>query len=389
MHPTEGNLQAYVDGELPPGKRQEIVQHLSACAACREKTARISQRATRVHQALDQINADLFAPRISSSAARSRLEARLIQQEKPTMFKKWFSKRLRPVWAGILIFAVLALALALPPGRVIANNFLGLFRVERITVVPVNEDQLSNQLASATQLESLFAENVNYQGGGEIQTVSEAQEASSLANLAVRLPAADHPSQLLVQPGGSVSMVIDVRQLRAIFEEVGKGEVYFPDSLNGETVSVEVPSLVIALYGDCSYETAKGTGADPDGEPILRGENCTELFQMQSPTVNAPPDLDINQLGNVFLQILGMDPDEAAQFAASVDWTSTLILPVPRSNTTYQDVSVDGAPGTIIFQGDPNDPYHYMLVWVKNGIVYGLSGSDNPDTALELANSMQ
>lgn len=386
MHPNDGRIQAYLDGELSTEKRQELAQHLSSCVHCQNKVKSIALRIARVNQALDQINLDPSAAPISSSAARSRLEARFIQQEKQTMFQKWFAKRMRPVWVGIMVIAVLALAMAFPPVRAIANNFLGLFRVERITVVPVDENQLENRLESSTQLENLFSENVTYQGGGEIQAVKDAQEASALADIPVRLPAAaSEPSKLLVQPGGSISLVIDVRQLRAILEEVGQEDVTLSDTLNGEIVTVNIPNLVMALYGECSDPTV----SDPDEAPSNYASDCVQLMQMQSPTVNAPPDLDINQLGNAFLQILGMDPADAAQFASAVDWTSTLVLPVPRSNTTYQDVTVDGAPGTLIIQGNINDPYHYMLVWVKDGIVYGLTGNDNPDNALELANSMQ
>jgi len=386
MHLDDGRLQAYLDGELSAEKHQEVAKHLASCAACQKKAKSIALRIVQVNQVLDRINLDPSAVRLSSGAARSRLEARLIQQEKSNMFQKWFAKRMRPVWVGVMVIAVLALALAFPPVRAIANNFLGLFRVERITVIPVDENQLENRLESSTQLENLFSENVTYQGGGEIQTAVDAQEASTLANLQVRLPsAAAEPSKLLVQPGGSVSMVIDVRQLQAILEEVGQNDVILSDTLNGEIVSVEIPNLVMALYGECS----KPMDGDPDEGPSYYASNCVQLMQMQSPTVNAPPDLDINQLGNAFLQILGMDPDEAAQFAAAVDWTSTLVLPVPRSNTTYQDVTVDGVPGTLIIQGSLEDPYHYMLVWVKDGIVYGLTGNDNPNDALELANAMQ
>ena len=390
MHLDEGTLQSYVDQELPNAELERVLEHLEVCCTCRGKADQITTRTERVGQNLQLIKADSFQIRTSTGAARARLEARLTEKEASNMLSKWFSKRLRPVWAGLLVVALLALALAFPPVRAIANNFLGLFRVDRITVVPVDENQLSDRLQSSKQLENLFSENVSYTGGGNIQTVKDAQEASSLANIPVRLPAAaGAPPQLLLQPGGSISMAIDVRQLRAILEEVGQTDVKLSDTLNGEIVSVTIPNLVMALYGECSDPTAEQTTSDRNEAPVAYGSDCTQLIQMQSPTVNAPPDLDINQLGNAFLQILGMDPDDAAQFAASVDWTSTLVLPLPRSNTTYQDVTVDGVPGTLIIQGKLTDPYHYLLVWVKNGVVYGLSGNDNPDHALELANSMQ
>lgn len=390
MHPDKGTLQAYVDDELPGSDRQQVTQHLSDCNICQETVEEISRWRSHIQASLNQLNPESISPRISSSVARAHLMARLSEQEKPNMIQKLFSKRLRPLWASVMVIAILAVALAFPSVQVIANNFLGLFRVERITVVPVDENQLANRLGSSQQMENLFSDTVSYQGGGEIQKVQGREEASSLANLTVRLPSAlAEPAHLLVQPGGSISMVIDVRQLRAILKEVDLENVDLPDSLDGETVSVEVPNLVISLYGDCPDPTAEQAKTDPDGAPVSYGSNCMELVQIQSPTVNAPPDLNINQLGQALLQVLGMSPEEAAQFSASVDWTTTLILPVPSANTTYQDVTVDGVPGTLIVQGNLNDPYHYMLVWVKNGVIYGLSGSDDPQAALELANSLQ
>lgn len=390
MHPDIGTLQAYVDDELPVGDRQQITQHLIDCTSCRKSVEDLSQRINHVHSSLNQLYPESTSPRLSTSAARARLRARLSEQEEPNMLQKLFTKRLRPLWASVLVIAILGIALAFPSVRVIANNFLGLFRVERITVIPVDENQLSSRLGSSKQMESLFSDTVTYQGGGEMQKVQGRQEASSLANLTVRLPSAlPEPAQLLVQPGGSISMAIDVRQLRAILKEVDLDSVDIPESLNGETVSVEVPNLVIGLYGDCPDPISEQSKTDPDGAPVSYGPDCTEFVQIQSPTVNAPPDLNINQLGQALLQVLGMSPEEAAQFSASVDWTTTLVLPVPSANTTYQDVTVDGVPGTLIVQGNLNDPYHYMLVWVKNGVIYGLSGSDDPQDALEVANSLE
>ncbi|HWQ83880.1 MAG TPA: zf-HC2 domain-containing protein [Anaerolineales bacterium] len=390
MHPDEGILQAYIDAELTGSDHQQVAQHLATCSSCRNKLADIQDRLSHIQQSLNQLNLAPPLPRLSTSAARARLVAHLSEQEKPNMFQRIFSRKLRPVWTGGLIIAVLAIALAFPSVRVIANNFLGLFRAERITVVPVDENQLSERLDSSNQLESLFSDSVSYQGGGEIQKATDVQNASEMANLTVRLPASpESPSQLFVQPGGSFSMVLDVRQARAVLEEIGQDEVNIPDTLDGEIVSVDIPDMVMAHYGDCYDPTAPREKVDPDQAVIETGKSCMELFQIHSPTVNAPPDLDIIQLGQAMLQVLGMSPEEAAQFSATVDWTTTLVLPVPRSMTTYQNISVDGVPATLIVQGNPQDPYHYMLVWIKDGVVYGLSGDNNIDTAIEMANSMQ
>jgi hypothetical protein len=108
---------------------------------------------------------------------------------------------------------------------------------------------------------------------------------------------------------------------------------------------------------------------------------------MIGPTISAPPDLDVAQIGESFLEIIGMSPQEAALFSQTVDWTTTLIIPIPRYSTTYQEVTVDGVTGTLILQKDYVPKY--MLLWVKDGIVYSLSGPGDRSIALSIAATLK
>ena len=72
-----------------------------------------------------------------------------------------------------------------------------------------------------------------------------------------------------------------------------------------------------------------------------------------------------------------MSREEAAAFTATVDWTSTLVIPVPRRASTYEDVSVDGVTGKLIQRVTDYAP-EYALIWVKDGIVYAVSGGPRP-----------
>ena len=74
-----------------------------------------------------------------------------------------------------------------------------------------------------------------------------------------------------------------------------------------------------------------------------------------------------------------MSRKEAAAFTSTVDWTSTLVIPVPRNATEYEDISVDGVTGKLIQRITDYSP-EYALIWVKDGMVYAISGSGT-DTA--------
>jgi hypothetical protein len=116
---------------------------------------------------------------------------------------------------------------------------------------------------------------------------------------------------------------------------------------------------------------------------------CTVLVQMPSPTVTAPPGIDIAQIGEAFLQLLGLSREEAAEFSQQVDWSSTLIIPIPRSgDISYKEVPVDGVTGTLI-QNESTYYPEYTLMWIKNGMLFALTGTGNGGEAMEIIGSLQ
>jgi hypothetical protein len=52
-------------------------------------------------------------------------------------------------------------------------------------------------------------------------------------------------------------------------------------------------------------------------------------------------------------------------------------------------VSVDGATGTLIRPAETEGTSHYLLMWVKDGFVYVLSGRGSMATAITLADSLK
>jgi hypothetical protein len=307
------------------------------------------------------------------------------------MSNKWYSRIPRPVWAGILGVAILAIALTFAPVRAIANSFLGLFRVQQIQVVEVNPGNLPEQLGSSAQFEAMFTQDVQFQDQGEAQKVANAAEAGNVAGIAVRLPQEIQGEPVLaVQPGGSANMTVNVEHVRALLVEIGRSDIEVPDLLDGAQISIQVPAGVLAQYGECQLdaEQARQQGFDPDDQSLAFLSECTTLLQMPSPTIQAPPGLDVQKIGEAYLQVLGMSRAEAEQFARTVDWATTFVIPIPRYGADYQEVSVDGMTGSLILK--TGDGYaQYMLVWVKDGVVYVLTGPGTADAALAIASSLK
>jgi hypothetical protein len=85
-----------------------------------------------------------------------------------------------------------------------------------------------------------------------------------------------------------------------------------------------------------------------------------------------------------------MSAAEADAFCKTVDWSSTLVIPVPQSGgSSYRTIPVDGVNGTLI-EVPPHDNFigRYALIWVKNGMVYSLGGKGTSSRALAAVESL-
>lgn len=384
MHPSSGEIRAYLDQEVSTEGYARLAAHLANCPACQAKAQALQQQAQHVFGRLDYLEVK-HSHSLPVSQARARLSARLslIERKEQTIMSK-LSRIPRPAWVGLTIVLVLAVALAFPPVRAIANSFLQLFRVEQVRVLPVDWNDLPGNLDSSAALENVFSKSVEVEEQGEPRQVADAREASAAAGFTVRLPAAmDTQPKLIYQPGGTLNFTVDLALVRAVLQEIGRPDIELPDSIDGARVRVEVAGSVVAAYGECQQSES----LDPDQAREFAGPGCTTFVQMPSPVVSAPPEMDLGKLGQVYLQMLGMNKEEAAKFAANVDWASTFVIPVPRNTADYRDVSVNGVPATLInySRGEPV----YMLMWIDNGILYALGGPGRGKDAVETASSLK
>jgi hypothetical protein len=409
MHLSEGEIRAFQDLELDASRRAQVEKHLASCEPCRELAETLLRRAQKVSDRLSNLQPDL--DQVSQpAAARARLAESLanqrpvepmpgfdnsqIHKESINMSKHWFSRVDRRAWVALAVVLLLAVSLAFPSVQAIANSFLGLFRVQHISVVQVDSDWVNTQLGNNPQFESLFSQDVQFQETGKSQQVGSAEEAAAIVGYPVRLPtAAGNYSKLEIQSGAQATIRVDVQHARALLEVIGRSDIQLPDSLDGTTVTVDIPTGVAAQYGYCSYtpEQSREGRYDPDATAPPSTAGCTSLIQGPSPTVSAPPGLDIAQLGEAYLQLLGMDTSQAAQFASNIDWTSTFVVPIPSEGTSYREVPVDGVTGTLILQNRSTgrSSTQYVLLWVKDGIIYALTGTGDGSRAVEIADSLQ
>ena len=189
MHLSDGEIRAYLDDQIDRDELPRIAAHLASCSRCQEKQAGIVRTGAQVREHLSALDPAKESHPLSFNQARARLAARIQKKESNSMLNKLFSKQMRPAWIALAVIAVLAISLTFAPVRAIANNFLGLFRVEQFAIVQVNPADFPQQFGSSTLLEAMLAEDVQVEERGEPITLEDKQQASQYVNFNVRLPA--------------------------------------------------------------------------------------------------------------------------------------------------------------------------------------------------------
>jgi len=399
QHLTEGQMRAYIDGDVAESglSLQKVSEHLAACPACRTQLGQIKTRAAFVADRFAALSAPLddkdYAARLSGRRALANLKEKIAQKETSIM-TKLFSKTLRPVWIGLLILIAAGGMLSFPAGRAWAGEFLGLFRVQQVRIVPVDFSglaQYNNDETIEKDFTDFMSKSITVRKElTKPRLVANAEEATQLAGFPVRLPSqALDASHIFIQSGSAYDILVDRGRAQSLLDELGRSDLILPESLDGSTISVDIPDGVVAAFGECPEVVTDEDEKKANEENIIKYPECTVLFEIPSPTINTPPDMNIAELAKIGLEFSGMKPEEAQALTDSVDWTTSMIVPIPKQNATVEQVTVDGVEGTIIKRESGYAP-RYSLVWIKDGITYSINGYGlDASKAIEMANSLK
>lgn len=376
MHPGNNLLRAMIDQELPDNQAERLGLHLKNCPACQKKIKELQVQAGRVQTHLNLLD-PLPGPRqINPKAAFSRFQ-RYNPHAKPRKeYDPSMSSR-KSLLTALAVVLILALVFTMTPARAWASSFLGLFRVQKITVLEFDPSAArdSSEALSAKEeaVNQILKENLIVSEEKDPYAVGTLDEAASAAGFTPVIPPALQDGELAVQPEMNARLTINQPEMQALLDAFEIDVQLSPD-MDGQSVTVNVPAGVIVT-----------DACQPDSDPGEFG-GCTILYQMPSPTVTAPEGLNVDKLGEAVLQLLGYSPLEARAFSQTVDWTSTLIIPIPAGEgIQHEDVNVSGVSGTLITHENEGG---YMLLWVKDGFLFGLRGPGSPEEALEIANSI-
>jgi hypothetical protein len=292
--------------------------------------------------------------------------------------------RWRPTLVSVGAVALLLLVFSFPATQALAQEFLNVFRVKRFSVITLDPARMEQLRNNKINLEGLIGDQAQVtKEAGEPQVVAGADAAASIAGIKVRVPATLPDGVKLVetrvQGAGSAQVTADMTKLQAILDTLNIKDVKAPTQLNGAHITLNKPALVMMRY--------------------TSGREAIMFFQAKSPEVVLPQNVKISDLALIGLRIVGLSPQEAQQYARTIDWNTTMLVPIPVNAGSFREVDVRGVKGLLITSGgtgassarfDSNAARQQtLLLWAENDMVYALQGGPGGEDILQIANALK
>lgn len=409
--PDTGRLRSWLDGEAQPAE-DAFASHLAACDACERELDTLSRNAMVASKALSmppestvtageielalanvhlRLAEDPLAIRdradgyadplpVPLPSRANRMTAQTADQARPDrdlpptripmpMLAVWHRWRL--ALGGLAAAVALTLTIATPQGQALAATFLAQFRSQRLAIVTFDPNQ--------TRQTGLF----RMERLGTVQNnrpptpveLGSAQEAASKAGFPVLQPdpatlpagAAKTP-KVRFSPASETRLTFDKQKTREYFDSINRKDLSLPEKLDGSTLVVALPPIVMLEY--------PGT----DNKPAVM------IGQAREVQVGVEGRASLDEVRAFMLSLPDLPPELARQLRSISDWTTTLPIPVPIDKVTWQETTIAGAQAYIL---NDNTGLGSGVIWQRDSRILGVAGPMKATDLRKVAESLR
>jgi hypothetical protein len=370
-----GLLRAYLDDALPAQQRLEVAAHLAACPSCRAGLAALRVSAEQVSSLLGP-PATIPDMQAAFAGLRRRIDAQPLPTQRSTAVQTRSLSQAKRFWLSAVGAALAIISLLLfPPVRAAADQLLQVFRIRSVVFFPVDPARISQLQELDVDTLTLFAQEPTIMNSpAPPRDVASIDEASLAVGFTVRapatLPGATSKLRITVRDRTVLALQANVEALRQMLTLTGIDDVTLPDALGNEPITVDVAAWVAQRYAGAGWNM--------------------ELYQGRSPEVTLPDGVDLADLGRTGLRVLGMSAAEADAVSRQIDWTSTLVVPIPPQIQDVRSVTINGSDGMLIGTREAGGQ-GWLLYWQEGDRFYIMeaAGAISDTEVLAAANSVR
>ncbi|UKK99729.1 anti-sigma factor family protein [Brevibacillus brevis] len=385
-----GFIQAFLDGECSSKESKQFLLHLEYCETCRtrfdELSALDSWTGEKMEHAFSErnnvkVNTEAAWQRFSQSIEKTTdtyVRERQMTTNRATIRRSWnqMNKQTKRWVTGASAAAVLAVSLSFPQVQAAANDFLSIFRMDKVEFVKVTKEDMQ-------ELEQWIA-NGNWgetelPGIGKIWMDKNDQEKleqrsyyynnkESAEKAGVKLPQLPQDvtvDSVEIQSPFTMHMEIDADRANKLLAQL-QVEARFDEKLSGKRFSLKIPQMQQVR--------------------MLVGKENIGYSVVDAPELSAPEGVDLAQLRETILA-LPFIPDQVKKQMISIeDWQHTLPVPyMADGESKMKEVKVNGQNGMLI-----TGKYNSHLMWQQDGQIHMLEGSEkNADGLLDFAKELK
>jgi hypothetical protein len=350
----------------PDARSGADTRHYESCPECQSRYKAVAGDATHITSLLSapdlQVDVASAFDRVRSApAAQPRFGLRL-----PVL-----QPGRRPLMLALAatLAAVALLATAVAEGD-------NIFSPKTITPVPVTVADLE----SLSQLSAYG--DLTWTTRPNLQIAANEAEAKSISGLT--------PPKVATLPTGVSSTVTYAAMPRAVAvftfskekaaaaaAQTGKSLPALPAGMDGAKLTVNIGPAVAEIYGNLNKPSS--------GSDLTQASLPQLIIATSSAPVATSTQVSVKQLEDYILTVPGISPELAAAIKAIGDPSTTLPVPVPIEFGTATRVQVQGVDAVAL--GD-NTGVGAGVIWIKNGVVYGVVGTIKQSDAIDIANHL-
>jgi len=313
----------------------------------------------------------------------------------------------RSALVGTVVLALLVGIFSFAPARALARQLLSVFRVRKFAIVQVNPDEAQLEQVGRALEEKLFVHEPEVIADEPMVEVGSIEEASALAGFQARMP------RYLPGSGAPEDWPATEIQVK------GRSEFAFQATREALVFLVELAGMDPDRVAE-GWDEATIRVIVPAAVGISNGR--FQIGQVLDPTVEYPEGLDPSLVGEAGLRLFGLSPQEARRISEHIDWTNTVVLPIPSDVAEFQElqiagedaillkpryrpyqpepVQVDGQGRPVVSQEGEDQVLvgteasesltgnEYTLLWEKDGVLYFIVGRSGIETLVQIAESM-
>lgn len=403
-HADDGALRRMLDE--PFAVASDVKRHVESCDQCRARAATIADEA----DAAAAVLGDARATAVDAVSAYSRFVARerSAAPRVPVRLARVLGDRRRRYIApaiATLAAAAVVLAFVFTPIGTLAQNFLTIFEPQTFVAINVSKGELQYM----PDLKSFGT--MTQQGASQHREIATPAQASALTHIPARLPSYLPPAlprqthYYAVSPI-SAAFQFSAARARAYAASVHRPIPPMPAGLDGSVLTLHAGPMIVVTYGaslpsaEIRHSAAQRVRSGGTVDDESSGAS-TQVQREQHDDISDLPPLVVveavaprvystgataREIEAYLLSMPGVAPQLASEIRAIGDPSTTMPIPVPIDKSYSQQIAIDGARGLAI--GD-NTGVGGMIVWQKNGIVYGVYGAMQQRQLLEVAQSLR